>query len=349
MSTIREVPLQQTKEWKKLQDELHLQSFFKQTSDFQFLAIKMSTPIGSYLFLPYGPHLFTKNGAKTSLEALKALAKREQAFFIRIEPQDPEKASELLTLQNCQKSHDLNPKRTWQLDLTPDKDSIIKNFATGTKRCYKDFTRKGLVVEKSTNPEDIKYLIDFQTQLAKLKNIGTFSHEYLKTEARQPFSSLYLARYQTSLDQSLNKSTNDSSVQSQPSFQSQPQQLQSRPKPANNQVIAALLFFETANTSFYMQGAEIPAFKYLPASVACMTTAMFDAKESGKTTFDFWGIAPDNATTTHPWYGFTKFKKSFGGIAIEYAGTHDIILNPVKYHLYQLLRKTNRLKHKLLR
>ena len=70
-------------------------------------------------------------------------------------------------------------------------------------------------------------------------------------------------------------------------------------------------------------------------------------KEQGIKHFDFWGIAPEGAPDDHPWKGFTKFKQSFGGRPVAYAGTYDIIINPFKYHLYQLVRKINQKIRKL--
>ena len=94
-----------------------------------------------------------------------------------------------------------------------------------------------------------------------------------------------------------------------------------------------------------MQSAANNSYKNLPSTVAVLTSAIFDAKEKGIKYFDFWGIAPDDAPSDHPWAGFTKFKKSFGGEAVHYAGTYDIILKPAKYKLYQFIRKI----HLLLR
>ena len=91
-----------------------------------------------------------------------------------------------------------------------------------------------------------------------------------------------------------------------------------------------------------MQSAADIDYKKLPATVALLTTALFDAKEQGIKFFDFWGIAPEGAPDSHPWKGFTRFKQSFGGAPVEYAGTYDIILKPIKYHFYQLTRQLNR-------
>ena len=98
-----------------------------------------------------------------------------------------------------------------------------------------------------------------------------------------------------------------------------------------------------------MQSAANLEFKHLPATVALLSHAIFSAKEEGLHTLDFWGIAPENANPSHPWYGFTEFKKSFGGYEKIYGGTYDYLINPKKYHLYSLLRKINRLKRKILK
>jgi lipid II:glycine glycyltransferase (peptidoglycan interpeptide bridge formation enzyme) len=107
------------------------------------------------------------------------------------------------------------------------------------------------------------------------------------------------------------------------------------------------VFFDYDGTRYYMQSASDYAYKKLPATVALLTSALFNAKENGLKFFDFWGIAPENAPKNHPWLGFTKFKQSFGGFPVTYCGTYDIVLNRPKYHLYNLARKANRMIRKL--
>ncbi len=306
-------PLQQTKDWEKLQIALGEETFFEETKDYTFLAILKHTKFGNYFYLPYGPVLNDKNAAKKALEALRSLASQKSVSFIRIEPQDPKNASELLKLKNIKKSKDLNPAETWQIDLTKSKEEIIADFSQSTRR-YSKFEKRGVSVTSSKNPKDIKYLVKFQKSLSNRKNFGVFSEKYLKTELEQPFSTLYLAHYKDPEDAS-----NDA------------------PK-----IIAASLFFDYDGTRYYMQGATDPNYRKPPASLAMMYTAMMDAKDLGFKIFDFWGIAPENAPKDHPWAGFTAFKKGFGGYEVDYCGTYDIILNKSKYRLYNLARKVNR-------
>ena len=49
------VPITQSKEWQKLQDDLGEKSFYKMEDNYQYLAILKSTPVGNYIYCPYGP------------------------------------------------------------------------------------------------------------------------------------------------------------------------------------------------------------------------------------------------------------------------------------------------------
>lgn len=311
------LPLLQSHEWEKLQADLGEETVFEATDSYTFLGIVKHTRFGSYLYLPYGPYLRDKNAAYTCAEALQSLSKAKNLIFARIEPQNAENAEFLLNSPNCVKTKDLNPKDTWILDLTPEKSALLTGFSQGTRTRYNQFTKKGLSVEVSKNPDDIHFLVDLQHKLAHQKKIGTFSENYLKTELEQPFASLYLVKYS-------------------------PDDISSEQK-----IIAASLFFDYNDTRFYMQSAADSDYKKLPATVALLSTAIFDAKAKGLKKFDFWGIAPENAPKNHPWAGFTAFKKSFGGYPVSYAGTHDLIFQPKRYKLYNLARKANRALRKL--
>ena len=326
-------PITQSKLWQKLQDDLGENCIFKEGKDYHFLAIEMKTPVGNYLYCPYGPVAKNESAFKEALIEIKNLAREKGAIFIRIEPQD--KDYQKLLPKNAKKSKDLNPKDTWVLDLTPEKAGIITNFSQGTRTRFNTFSKKGLEVEKTKNPDEIKHLVKLQNQLFKAKNLHTFSEKYLRTELEQPFATLYLVKYHTpeQATDSANKSNNQTPLSSQPA-------------PDDGQILAASLFFNYDGTRYYMQSAADNTFKKLPATVALLTTAIFDAKEQGIKLFDFWGIAPDDAPKDHPWIGFTEFKKSFGGEARHYLGTYDLPISAAKYKLYQSTRKFGKLIRK---
>lgn len=391
-------PLLQSKDWQKLQNDLGETTFFEETSKYKFLAIKKKIPFGFYLYLPYGPYLnpsATSEDAKACFEKLISLAKKESAIFIRIEPQKftnnspiqmdnlSEKQKKVnvaqyfnLNQKLLRKTKDLNPAETWCLDLTSSVPEILTNFSQGTRTRHNNYKKKGLTVEVTKNPEDIKYLVSLQHKLAKERHIASFSEQYLKTELSQPFASLYLVRYQTpsttlptsaknaqvknspkkadiasSTSTKLEKTNIASSTSAKNALVETPSKdiKSTKPAPKDGEIIAASLFFDYQGTRFYMQSAANLDFKHLPATVALLSHAIFTAKEDGLKTLDFWGIAPEDADASHPWYGFTEFKKSFGGYEKIYAGTFDYLINSRKYHLYSLLRKINRIKRKIIK
>lgn len=298
-----EVPITQSKEWEKLQRDLNEVSYYREKEDFEYLAIQKNTPLGAYLYLPYGPVASTETGFKAALEDIKSLASKENAVFVRVEPRNPDFAK--LLPKNTVKSHDLNPKETWVLDLTGTDEEFKEKLPSRLLRYYKNREKNGITIETSRTPSDIKYLLNLQKALAKEKNINTFSEHYLETELKQPFATLYLVK-----------------------------------KEGN--IIAAGLVFDYDNTRYNLQGAQSDEGRTLHATGILTIQLILDAREKGLKDFDFWGIAPEGAPDTHPWAGFTNFKKTFKGVERDFAGTHDIIIKPFKYRVYQLLRKIRR-------
>lgn len=304
-----EIPITQSREWEQLQHDLGESSFYKEESDYRYLAIKKHIPGGCYLYLPYGPVADTEDGFKSALADIKSLAKRENAIFVRIEPQNPDWTKHFP--KGTQKSHDLNPKETWVLDLGGGEDEFKKKLPSRLLRYHKNREKTGITIEKSQNPDDIKYLLDLQKALAKEKNISTFSEEYLKTELKQPFSTLYLVNYQN-------------------------------PETNKKELVAAGLVFDHDKTRYNLQGAQSEQGRKLHATGILTIELINDARAKDLKIFDFWGIAPEGAPANHPWAGFTNFKKTFDGREVDYAGTYDIIEKPAKYKTYQLLRKIRR-------
>lgn len=308
------VPITQSKEWQKLQDDLGEKSFYKKEDNYQYLAILKSTPVGNYIYCPYGPIAKDNTSFKSAIKSLEKLADEHQALFIRVEPFEKKYSKSLP--KYTQKSTDLNPKETWLLDLTGKDDDLKQKLPSRLLRYYKQAEKKGITIKTSHNPDDAHYLLDLQKALAKEKGINTFSEEYYKTQISQPFSTLYLLEYTDSEEKK------------------------------KNEIIAAGLVFDDKDTRYNLQGAQTEKGRKLHATGILTIQLILDAKEKGLKTFDFWGIAPEGAPKNHPWAGFTNFKKTFDGYEFNHAGTYDIVLKPFKYKLYQLMRKLNRIIRK---
>lgn len=298
--------------WQNLQEDLGKTSFFEANSDFQYLAIKRETPVGNYLYLPYGPVADSDKGFRAALRSLRDLADGEDVMFIRVEPQAKStvrimKETAPKYAWHFEKTKDENPAETWCLDLKGNDEALKERLPSRLLRYYRNREKQGITIETSKNPADIRYLLNLQKALASKKGINTFSEKYLQTELSQPFATLYLVKK----------------------------------APAN--VIAAGLVFDDGNTRYNLQGAQSDEGRRLHATGILTIQLILDAKAKNLKTFDFWGIAPEGAPKDHPWAGFTAFKKTFAGYEKTYAGAYDLIMKPAKYQLYKLLRKIRRM------
>ena len=82
----------------------------------------------------------------------------------------------------------------------------------------------------------------------------------------------------------------------------------------DNKVIATALFFDSKTTRIYAHAAanSTPEYRKLNAGTALLTEAIIDAKHRQWRKSIYTELRLKR-TKNHPWAGFTKFKRSFGG------------------------------------
>ena len=297
------VHILQSENWANFQELLKKRVLRVQKKHFSFVAIVERIPVGKYLFVPYGPHLDSPTELGPAIASLKKVAKEERAIFIRIEPTLNLPQEVLRRIGAC-KSKDIEPAETWVLDFPGDKTQLLQTFPRRLRGYYNTHEKKGIEIVKSNNPDDIKHLLRLQKLVFESKAIKTFSEEYLRHELAQDFATLYMAKYQ-------------------------------------EKIIAAVLVFDDATTRYYMQAASDKSYAKLNANGIITIQAILDAYEDGLRAFDFWGIAPDGADSSHPWSGFTAFKKMFDGRPVYYSGTYDIPIRRFRFLVYKMLRRLN--------
>jgi len=311
----------QSEAWEGFQKKLGEETVRLEGEKFEALAIVKKTKVGRYLYVPYGPALDEEDpqrGLDEAVRALERLGRERRAMFVRVEPCVALEAAEMRE-RGFVKTKDLSPRETLVYDLKPTEEEILRDLAKKAKRgqrYFLDLAARGLEVEVSKKPEDVRILTNLQGKLAKRKKIGVFDEEYFKKQLAEPFASLYIVRYK--------------------------EEEESKP-------IAAVLVFDDEKTRYYMQAANDKEYNRLSAPTVAVVRAILDAKKKGLEEFDFWGIAPEGAPADHPWAGFTAFKRTFGGEERKYAGTWDLVLDRGRYRLYKGLRGVNRGLRKIRR
>lgn len=298
----------QTTAWEKFQASEGRQVFRQTGPGFEYLAILRPTALGNYLFVPYGPALEDKSALKAALSSLQKLAKAHNAIFVRIEPTLPFSAAEMASY-GLKSSPHIEPQHSWILDLTQSEDDLLAGMESRKVRYYRNYEKKGMTIYTSHNPEDMPILFKLLSEVSANDHFQTFDEEYLEHQLQHDFATLYIVDYE-------------------------------------GQPIAAALMYDTADTCYYAHTGADYEHRKLNAGIVLLVKMILDAKRNGRKKFDFWGVTTSE-DPNHPWYGFSKFKKSFGGQLVTYAGTWDFVVNPFKYRAYRLLRPLNKLRRKL--
>ena len=314
VSTSSNPHLLQSVKWQKYEELEGRQTLRLKSKDYALTAVLHETPLLNYLFIPYGPSAANKNALLKALRAVQKLAEQKNITFIRIEPTlalsalEMQKIAKKLGLK-LKKSRDLDPAHTWLLDLTPEKDVLLKNMESRKVRYWKNHEKKGMKIRKTKNPEEITILTDLLKNLGEVDNFTPQDENHLKNQLKSGFATLYIVELE-------------------------------------NSPIAAALVYDFDKTRYYAHAATDFEHRKLAAGSILLIEMILDAKSEGKKFYDFWGITTSE-DKNHPWYGFTQYKKSFGGYQVDYTGTYDLILDPGKYRLYSLLRRLNRSLRKI--
>ena len=288
--------------WQNFQNKLNKKTFFVKKQDYVYLAILEKTNFNSRLYLPYSP-LLISNKEACFLEIDK-LAKDAGVTFIRIEPLGNIDSKDLKEM-GYKKVKSLQPELTWVLDLTNDTADILGNMKQQTRNLIKNFRSKGLTIEEATNENGFNNLIRLLEKVKQRNSINFQSREYLKTQFDVLSEAGNLKIFQVKFE---------------------------------DKIIASSMVYDDSENRYYAYAGSDPEYRKLSAGTALLGYMIFDAKRLGKKAFDFYGIT-DSEDPNHPWQGFTKFKKSFGGHEKRYLGTWEKPIKPLPYFLYKLLLK----------
>ena len=326
--------LLQSETWEQYEQLEGHQTFRLDGPNYTILAVLHPTPLGNYLFCPYGPSAATKTGLQNALRALTKLADEKNATFIRIEPTQALEAPEMAKIAqklgySIKKSHDLDPAHTWILDLDTPTDTLLANMESRKARYWRNHQKKGISLRTTQDPEQITILTNFLKNLGEIDNFTPQDETHLKNQLKSGFATLYIADLTIAADE---EGATDAV----------------RARTAQSIPIAAALIYDYGDTRYYAHAATDFEHRKLAAGSIILIQMILDAKQNGAKFYDFWGITTSE-DPKHPWYGFTQYKKSFGGRQVDYAGTYDLILKPLRYRLYQLLRRLNRWRRKLLK
>ncbi len=282
------------------------------------LVVQVETRFGPYLYLPRGPVWdFANLEAFDALFAeIKNIGSTQGAIFIKLDPQVVE------TEGIYKKFGDKGFKRAvgfvqvedaWLLDLSKSEEQLLSEMRKTTRYLIRQEGKLGVTIEISSKEIDAKAFVDLLFKTASRKKFINHPREY------------YLKQFE------IMGAANEERV------------LIAK---KDGQVSAMAIVCYYGESAYYLHGASAPT-EGQSSGYLLQWEAIREAKRRGLKYYSFWGVVKDKYfVPKHPWYGFSLFKKGFGGYKETYIRALDYPLSP-KYYAYRAVERLRRAKNRL--
>lgn len=308
----------QSEEWKKFQGRAGRNTHSVSSENFNANIIEHNLPVvGKYFYVPRGP-VISQPGTVNSEQYIKeiiGLARKENAGWIRIEPNDPQ-TLELIgkKWQVVKSPHDMQPREIFIIDITKPEEQLLAEMKSKTRYNVKLAKKKGIIVSSGQGTANGKYVNEFLrlVHITSCRNkIVCHSEDYYRKMLETVSGNilkLYVAQYQ-------------------------------------GKIIAANLVIFYGSVVTYLHGASDDEYRNVMAPYLLQWRQIKDAKMAGCVRYDFGGVKTANVEkgkwNNNTWGGITKFKLGFSPKtkSTEFPGSYDIIINRKRYFLYRIIQK----------
>ncbi|MBQ3468362.1 peptidoglycan bridge formation glycyltransferase FemA/FemB family protein [Candidatus Saccharibacteria bacterium] len=258
---------------------------------------------GRHLAIAGGPILDWKNQTlvKAVFADIRAAGERNSCVFVRVRPQLELSERSLKLFENTlglkKAPIYLSVEFAGILNLEKSEEEILAGMRQRLRRALRKAEKNHIVVEKSTDPKDIKTFYNIQLQTAKRHDFFAFSEDFLTKQfaafAPNGEAVLYTAKY-------------------------------------DGEILAQNFMIFYGNEASYHYGVSSELGTKLSGAPLLHMEAMRDARARGIGRYNFWGIVGEDETS-HRFYGVSCFKRGFGVEELKYVPAHDLILKPLSY------------------
>ncbi len=277
----------------------------------EVLLIRHALPLGlNYLYCPRPSIGFRDEGLGISIfNTIVEIAKTEKSIFIKIDPIHP-----LYPIPyTLYPGHPIQPRETVIIDLSLSEEELLAKMHEKTRYNIRLAERKGLRITNCGLRITDGCVERFWRMLQETAARGRFSphppeyyEKMLAIRSENFYNELFFAEYRDKV------------------------------------VAAALINFYRSpvwpagrptspdGAATYLHGASSREYKEAMAPHLLHWRIIQEAKKRGFAAYDFWGIDAQR------WPGLTRFKLGFGGEAVQYPSSMDIVYHPARYWMYRL-------------
>lgn len=304
------ISLLQSRGWSEFQRNVLKKDVFRISAG-TLEGIVLKSLIGGgqcYAYAPYGPAgRYDAQSIASFVDEVRSRDELKRAFFLRIEPfrEYSEEISSALLSSGFRRVSCVQPEETALIDLREEEGKLLSNMEHDTRYAIRTAERRGVNVRSHEGSDvDTGIFSEFWELFSEtnerhaLRAYGKEYYEGLLSLGDDCRAKLYFADVE-------------------------------------GRVVAAAIIVFFNNRATYLYAASRRGFGRYNAPTYLLWNAIRDAKRSGFSTFDLWGVS----STNKKWEGVTAFKKSFGGSLVRYQGTWDYVFSRPKYLAYRILKK----------
>jgi lipid II:glycine glycyltransferase (peptidoglycan interpeptide bridge formation enzyme) len=250
-----------------------------------------------FLGLKIGTLIKGPKPTKEILEALKDIAKKQKAVFIKLEPNvlKNDKDIKLLTNSGCIPGRRLFTPTSFWIDLIKKEEELLASFHPKTRYNIRLAQRNGVKVSEDNSKKAFNRYLELTKETVERQGFYAHTRRYHKLmwETLSPpgIAHLLTATYK-------------------------------------KEIITCWIVFSWHDFLYYPYGASTEKYKNVMANNLVMWEAIRLGKSLGLTTFDLWGREEGK--------GFTKFKEGYNPKVVEFLGTWDLVGSSL-YWPYRLL------------
>ncbi len=301
----------QTERWWQFQEELGERVVSGSGPGWHYFGRIVRDSIGPYLYLPYGPVVTDERGLDAAIAHARAQAKQLGCYRLIIEPSlpiTPEQAG----ARGKRMLTGFQPSRTHVVDLTQSEDDIIRGMNTTRRKQFRGAAKRGYSFAELTDDADYELGIELLRQTGETRSFEVRDSEYF-------------THFRGLVDEGIAR-------------------VFTAKQDGETKVVGYVV--DDEDTRYYLYVGRDTSNVSMHISGPFIAFLMLDAKERGLTTFDFYGISARDDVPDE-WTGFTTFKRTFGGHAVQFSGAWEIPVLPAKYALRRTLDGLHALRAKL--
>lgn len=278
--------------------------------DVTILALEKQIPLlGKFWYLPKGPGVSKVDELQPLLEPIKAFARAQGAFVVKIEPElllTPETRSEL-SKTGLDKTFAVQPNASTVLvDLSPDINAVLMGLNQKGRNALRRAEREGVTaypVKSTEQNMQIMYTLLHTTAEGQWRLRGfDYFKEFWSRFASQGKGQMFFAEYE-------------------------------------DEIIAASFGLLLGSKATYKDGCSVRTRPVYGASHLLQWEMIKWMKQHGALVYDLCGTPPSDQihNPEHHFAGLARFKTSFNKHVTDYVGCYNLPVRSLRYKLWSTI------------